>query len=121
ATIVGDSVVEGNANSFAVNLTNTSSTPTTLTLTLAGDTATKGADFSGTQVTVTIGAVDQVVNVNADGSFNVTVPANTGSFSVKVDTVNDTVFEASESYTLSGAGTSSTVTGTATITDNDSA
>ncbi|MGE6101616.1 retention module-containing protein, partial [Aeromonas salmonicida] len=121
ATIVGDSVVEGNANSFAVNLTNTSSTPTTLTLTLAGDTATKGADFSGTQVTVTIGAVDQVVNVNADGSFNVTVPANTGSFSVKVDTVNDTVFEASENYTLSGAGTSSTVTGTATITDNDSA
>ncbi|MGL5177109.1 MAG: RTX toxin, partial [Aeromonas veronii] len=34
-------------------------------------------------------------------------------------TVNDTVFEASENYTLSGAGTSSTVTGTATITDND--
>ncbi|MGL4250371.1 MAG: type I secretion C-terminal target domain-containing protein [Aeromonas sp.] len=33
--------------------------------------------------------------------------------------MNDTVFEASESYTLSGAGTSSTVTGTATITDND--
>ncbi|MFU1566796.1 type I secretion C-terminal target domain-containing protein [Aeromonas veronii] len=33
--------------------------------------------------------------------------------------MNDTVFEASENYTLSGAGTSSTVTGTATITDND--
>ncbi|WP_265468429.1 hypothetical protein, partial [Aeromonas salmonicida] len=76
----------------------TSSTPTTLTLTLASGTATKGADFSGTQVTVTIGGVDQVVNVNPDGSFNVTVPANTGSFSVKVDTVNDTVFEASENY-----------------------
>ncbi|EKP0249991.1 hypothetical protein NTJ15_004146, partial [Aeromonas veronii] len=121
ATIVGDTVVEGNANSFAVGLTNTSSTPTTLTLTLASGTATKGADFSGTQVTVTIGGVDQVVNVNADGTFNVTVPANTGSFSVKVSTVNDTVFEASENYTLSGAGTSSTVTGTATITDNDSA
>ncbi|MFM5257251.1 Calx-beta domain-containing protein [Aeromonas veronii] len=119
ATIVGDTVVEGNANSFAVGLTNTSSTPTTLTLTLASGTATKGADFSGTQVTVTIGGVDQVVNVNADGTFNVTVPANTGSFSVKVSTVNDTVFEASENYTLSGAGTSSTVTGTATITDND--
>ncbi|MFM5584796.1 type I secretion C-terminal target domain-containing protein [Aeromonas veronii] len=121
ATIVGDTVVEGNANSFAVGLTNISSTPTTLTLTLASGTATKGADFSGTQVTVTIGGVDQVVNVNADGTFNVTVPANSGSFSVKVSTVNDTVFEASENYTLSGAGTSSTVTGTATIIDNDSA
>ncbi|WP_265467885.1 choice-of-anchor K domain-containing protein [Aeromonas salmonicida] len=33
--------------------------------------------------------------------------------------MNDTVFEASENYTLSGAGTSSTVIGTATITDND--
>uniref|UniRef100_UPI0012DFABA7 choice-of-anchor K domain-containing protein n=1 Tax=Aeromonas jandaei TaxID=650 RepID=UPI0012DFABA7 len=119
ATIVGDTVVEGNANSFAVGLTNTSSTPTTLTLTLASGTATKGADFSGTLVTVTIGGVDQVVNVNTDGTFNVTVPANTGSFSVKVSTVNDTVFEASENYTLSGAGTSSTVTGTATIIDND--
>ncbi|WP_279491654.1 beta strand repeat-containing protein [Aeromonas veronii] len=121
ATIVGDTVVEGNANSFAVGLTNTSSTPTTLTLTLASGTATKGVDFSGTQVTVTIGTAVQTVNVNADGTFNVTVPANTDSFSVKVSTVNDTVFEASENYTLSGAGTSSTVTGTATITDNDSA
>ncbi|WP_223925369.1 choice-of-anchor K domain-containing protein [Aeromonas caviae] len=116
---MGDTVVEGNANSFAVGLTNTSSTPTTLTLTLASGTATKGVDFSGTQVTVTIGTAVQTVNVNADGTFNVTVPANTDSFSVKVSTVNDTVFEASENYTLSGAGTSSTVTGTATITDND--
>ncbi|MGL5523208.1 MAG: type I secretion C-terminal target domain-containing protein, partial [Aeromonas veronii] len=119
ASIVGDTVVEGNANSFAVGLTNTASTPTTLTLTLASGTATKGVDFSGTQVAVTIGGVKQVVNVNANGNFNVTVPANTDSFSVKVSTVNDTVFEASENYTLSGAGTSSTVTGTATITDND--
>jgi hypothetical protein len=37
-----------------------------------------------------------------------------------VSTVNDTVFEASENYTLSGVGTSGTVTGTATIIDNDS-
>ncbi|WP_152986225.1 retention module-containing protein, partial [Aeromonas veronii] len=87
ATIVGDTVVEGNANSFAVGLTNTSSTPTTLTLTLASGTATKGVDFSGTQVTVTIGTAVQTVNVNADGTFNVTVPANTDSFSVKVSTV----------------------------------
>ncbi|MFQ6372624.1 retention module-containing protein, partial [Shewanella sp. YIC-542] len=53
-SIIGDTVVEGAANTFTVNLSNTASSDTTQTLTLAGNTATKGVDFSDTEVTVTI-------------------------------------------------------------------
>ncbi|MCH4295953.1 retention module-containing protein [Shewanella sp. 3B26] len=121
ASITGDTVVEGQANTFAVTLTNTASSDTTLTLTLASGSATKGVDFSGAQVTVVINGTSQTVNVNPDGTFNVTVPAGGSSFSVQVSTTDDTIFEATENYTLSGAGSNGTVTGTSNITDNDSA
>ncbi|MFQ6372436.1 choice-of-anchor K domain-containing protein, partial [Shewanella sp. YIC-542] len=118
-SIIGDTVVEGAANTFTVNLSNTASSDTTQTLTLAGNTATKGVDFSDTEVTVTINGTAQTVSVNADGTFAVTVPANTDSFTVKVNTTDDTIFESTEDYTLSGTGANGTVTGTAQITDND--
>ncbi|NDO76638.1 hypothetical protein, partial [Shewanella sp. SE1] len=121
SSITGDTVIEGTANTFDVNLSNTASSATTLTLTLAGNSATKGVDFSGTEVTVTINGTAQTVSVNADGTFEVTVPANTDSFTVRVNTTDDTIFESTEDYTLSGTGANGTVTGTAQITDNDSA
>ncbi|MCL1155771.1 type I secretion C-terminal target domain-containing protein, partial [Shewanella chilikensis] len=121
SSITGDTVVEGTANTFDVNLSNTASSATTLTLTLAGNSATKGVDFSDTEVTVTINGTPQTVSVNADGTFEVTVPANTDSFTVQVNTTDDTIFESTEDYTLSGTGANGTVTGTAQITDNDSA
>ncbi|BCV35063.1 type I secretion C-terminal target domain-containing protein [Shewanella chilikensis] len=121
SSITGDTVIEGTANTFDVNLSNTASSATTLTLTLAGNSATKGVDFSGTEVTVTINGTAQTVSVNEDGTFEVTVPANTDSFTVRVNTTDDTIFESTEDYTLSGTGANGTVTGTAQITDNDSA
>ncbi len=121
SSITGDTVVEGTANTFDVNLSNTASSATTLTLTLAGNSATKGVDFSDTEVTVTINGTAQTVSVNADGTFEVTVPANIDSFTVQVNTTDDTIFESTEDYTLSGTGANGTVTGTAHITDNDSA
>lgn len=89
-------------------------------LTLAGDTATKGVDFNGTSVIVVINGVSQTVPVNEDGTFQVTVPTNTNSFSVQVSTIDDNIYEGNETFTLSGAGTNSIVTGTATITDDGS-
>ncbi|WP_447071910.1 retention module-containing protein, partial [Shewanella indica] len=121
SSITGDTVIEGTANTFDVNLSNTASSATTLTLTLAGNSATKGVDFSDTEVTVTINGTAQTVSVNADGTFEVTVPANTNNFTVQVNTTDDTIFESTEDYTLSGTGVNGTVTGTAQITDNDSA
>ncbi|EJL6555075.1 cadherin, partial [Vibrio cholerae] len=120
SSITGDNVAEGSNNTFSVSLSGTTIAETTIVLTLAGDTATKGVDFNGTSVVVVINGVSQTVPVNEDGTFQVTVPTNTNSFSVQVTTIDDNIYEGNETFTLSGAGTNSIVTGTATITDDGS-
>ncbi|MFO4729646.1 VCBS domain-containing protein, partial [Vibrio cholerae] len=120
SSITGDNVAEGSNNTFSVSLSGTTTAETTIVLTLAGDTATKGVDFNGTSVIVVINGVSQTVPVNKDGTFQVTVPTNTNSFSVQVSTIDDNIYEGNETFTLSGAGTNSIVTGTATITDDGS-
>ncbi|WP_337913154.1 choice-of-anchor K domain-containing protein [Vibrio cholerae] len=120
SSITGDNVAEGSNNTFSVSLSGTTIAETTIVLTLAGDTATKGVDFNGTSVVVVINGVSQTVPVNEDGTFQVTVPTNTNSFSVQVSTIDDNIYEGNETFTLSGAGTNSIVTGTTTITDDGS-
>ncbi|EPP5624442.1 immunoglobulin-like domain-containing protein, partial [Vibrio cholerae] len=120
SSITGDNVAEGSNNTFSVSLSGTTIAETTIVLILAGDTATKGVDFNGTSVVVVINGVSQTVPVNEDGTFQVTVPTNTNSFSVQVTTIDDNIYEGNETFTLSGAGTNSIVTGTATITDDGS-
>ncbi|EJL6292340.1 cadherin, partial [Vibrio cholerae] len=120
SSITGDNVAEGSNNTFSVSLSGTTIAETTIVLTLAGDTATKGVDFNGTSVVVVINGVSQTVPVNENGTFQVTVPTNTNSFSVQVSTIDDNIYEGNETFTLSGAGTNSIVTGTATITDDGS-
>ncbi|HFG1951776.1 TPA: VCBS domain-containing protein, partial [Vibrio cholerae] len=119
SSITGDNVAEGSNNTFSVSLSGTTTAETTIVLTLAGDTAAKGVDFNGTSVIVVINGVSQTVPVNEDGTFQVTVPTNTNSFSVQVSTIDDNIYEGNETFTLSGAGTNGIVTGTATITDID--
>ncbi|WP_175246873.1 Calx-beta domain-containing protein [Vibrio cholerae] len=121
SSITGDNVAEGSNNTFSVSLSGTTTAETTIVLTLAGDTAAKGVDFNGTSVIVVINGVSQTVPVNEDGTFQVTVPTNTNSFSVQVSTIDDNIYEGNETFTLSGASTNSTVTGTAIIVDNDAA
>ncbi|EKF6712515.1 hypothetical protein OZ382_002589, partial [Vibrio cholerae] len=120
SSITGDNAAEGSNNTFSVSLSGTTTAETTIVLTLAGDTATKGVDFNGTSVVVVINGVSQTVPVNENGTFQVTVPTNTNSFSVQVSTIDDNIYEGNETFTLSGAGTNSIVTGTATITDDGS-
>lgn len=76
-----------------MSLSGTTAAETTIVLTLAGDTATKGVDFNGTSVIVVINGVSQTVPVNEDGTFQVTVPTNTNSFSVQVSTIDDNIYE----------------------------
>ncbi|WP_217498195.1 Calx-beta domain-containing protein [Vibrio cholerae] len=121
SSITGDNIAEGSNNTFSVSLSGTTTAETTIVLTLAGDTAAKGIDFNGTSVIVVINGVSQTVPVNEDGTFQVTVPTNTNSFSVQVSTIDDNIYEGNETFTLSGASTNSTVTGTAIIVDNDAA
>ncbi|HGF7192456.1 TPA: beta strand repeat-containing protein, partial [Vibrio cholerae] len=120
SSITGDNAAEGSNNTFSVSLSGTTTAETTIVLTLAGDTATKGIDFNGASVVVVINGVSQTVPVNQDGTFQVTVPTNTNSFSVQVSTIDDNIYEGNETFTLSGAGTNSIVTGTATIKDDGS-
>ncbi|OLU29064.1 Ig-like domain-containing protein, partial [Pseudomonas sp. PA27(2017)] len=109
----GGQVDEGDNAVFTVNLTNASSTPTTFSLALNAGTATAGSDYNGT---LTNQSFSNGVTYNA-ATGQVTVPAGVTSFSVTVPTINDTVFEPTETFTLTVGGK----TGTATIIDNDTA
>ncbi|MDV2398152.1 Calx-beta domain-containing protein, partial [Vibrio cholerae] len=120
SSITGDNAAEGSNNTFSVSLSGTTTAETTIVLTLAGDTATKGVDFNGTSVVVVINGVSQTVPVNEDGTFQVTVPTNTNSFSVQVSTTDDNIYEGDETFKLSGNGANGIVTGTTTITDDGS-
>ncbi|HDY8051671.1 TPA: Ig-like domain-containing protein, partial [Vibrio vulnificus] len=113
-------VSEGDNATFDVGLSNASTTATTVTLTLAGDSATAGTDFTSTEVTITYqDGTTQTVAVKGDGTFDVAIPAGDTTFSILVQTTDDNVFEGDETFTLSGktATQASAVTGTATIQD----
>ncbi|WP_218189111.1 Ig-like domain-containing protein, partial [Pseudomonas sp. PA1(2017)] len=109
----GGQVDEGDNAVFTVNLTNASSTPTTFSLALNAGTATAGSDYNGT---LTNQSFSNGVTYNA-ANGTVTVPAGVTSFTVTVPTINDSVFEPTESFSLTVGGK----TGTATIFDNDAA
>ncbi len=115
-TVSSPTVVEGGNLDFAITLTNASTTPTTVTLTPNGVTATLGTDTSAPLV-----SFDGGLTFNPIVGSTVTVPANTTSFVVRYPTVDDALDEPNETMTL-GAATAQNaapVVGTGTITDND--
>ncbi|MCA3913766.1 VCBS domain-containing protein, partial [Vibrio vulnificus] len=122
SSISNPTVSEGDNATFDVSLSNASTTATTVALTLAGDSATAGTDFTSTEVTITYqDGTTQTVAVNGDGTFDVAIPAGDTTFSISVQTTDDNIFEGDETFTLSGqtATQASAIMGTATITDND--
>ncbi|MFV8409035.1 Calx-beta domain-containing protein [Vibrio owensii] len=122
ASISNATVNEGDPATLDVTLSNPSTTNTVVSMTLADGTADGGVDYTDTSVTITYADNStKVVAVNPDGTFDVTVPANDTTYSVTVNTINDTVFESSETFTLAGAtSTQNTpVQGSGTILDND--
>ncbi|CAH1608521.1 Calcium-binding protein [Vibrio jasicida] len=122
AAISSATVNEGDPATLDVTLSNPSTTDTIVSMTLADGTADGGVDYTDTSVTITYADNStQVVVVNPDGTFDVTVPANDTTYSVTVNTINDTVFESSETFTLDGATSiqNTPVQGTGTILDND--
>ena len=104
-TINDASATEGDALVFAVTLSNPSSEPITITVITSNGTA-DGADYAG-------------------GSFDVVFPAGTTSGSVSVPSIDDTLDEPDETFTLSvtattgGAVGATTDVGTGTIVDDD--
>ncbi|WP_280514453.1 Calx-beta domain-containing protein, partial [Vibrio owensii] len=104
AAISSATVNEGDPATLDVTLSNPSTTDTVVSMTLADDTADGGVDYTDTSVTIAYADNStQVVAVNPDGTFDVTVPANDTSYSVTVNTTDDDVFEGPETFTLSGS------------------
>ncbi|EEZ85170.1 conserved hypothetical protein [Vibrio harveyi 1DA3] len=74
-------------------MSNASTTDTVVSMTLADGTADGGVDYTDTQVTITYADNStEVVAVNPDGSFDVTVPANETTYSITVSTTDDDLF-----------------------------
>ncbi|CAE6907109.1 COG2931 [Vibrio sp. B1FIG11] len=123
ASISSTTVNEGDPATLDVTMSNTSTTDIVVSMTLADGTADGGVDYTNTQVTVTYAdSSTEVVAVNPDGSFDVTVPANDTTYSITVSTTNDDLFEGPETFTLSGATAVQTTAaeGTGTIVDDGS-
>ncbi|WP_052446981.1 Calx-beta domain-containing protein [Vibrio campbellii] len=123
ASISSTTVNEGDPVTFDVTMNNASTTDTVVSMTLADGTADGGVDYTDTQVTITYADNStEVVAVNPDGSFDVTVPVNDTTYSITVSTTNDDLFEGPETFTLSGATAVQTTSaeGTGTIVDDGS-
>ncbi|MEF1182718.1 Calx-beta domain-containing protein, partial [Vibrio campbellii] len=123
ASISSTTVNEGDPATLDVTMSNTSTTDTVVSMTLADGTADGGVDYTDTQVTITYAdSSTEVVAVNPDGSFDVTVPANDTTYSITVSTTDDDLFEGPETFTLSGATAVQTTPaeGTGTIVDDGS-
>ncbi|MDD4949465.1 cadherin-like domain-containing protein, partial [Sulfuricurvum sp.] len=110
-----DSIAEGSANTFTINLSNASTTATTVNLALSNGTATVGTD-TGTTYSV---SYDGGVTYTTLAGSTATVPANATSFLVQVSTVADYVNESTETYTLTATANSVSKGGTGTITNVD--
>ncbi len=123
ASISSTTVNEGDPATLDVTMSNASTTDTVVSMTLADGTADGGVDYTDTQVTITYADNStEVVAVNPDGSFDVTVPANDTTYSITVSTTDDDLFEGPETFTLSGATAVQTTPaeGTGTIVDDGS-
>ncbi|MBC3809128.1 retention module-containing protein, partial [Undibacterium seohonense] len=112
-SVSSPSVSEGGNLVFSVNLSGTSTTPTTVTVTPTSGTAILGTDTGVQQV-----STDGGVSWSTLGG-SVVVPAGATSFQVRVATTNDGLVEGSETINLSAATARNTspVVGVGTITD----
>ncbi|HHP0512537.1 TPA: Calx-beta domain-containing protein [Vibrio harveyi] len=123
ASVSDTTVNEGEEAVLEVTLSNPSTSETTVNMTLSDGTAEGGLDYTNTSVTITFeDNSTQIVNVNPDGSFAVTVPANEVSYNVTINTIDDDLFEGTETFTLSGSteNQNGTTSGTGTIVDDGS-
>ncbi|QKE35940.1 hypothetical protein HPK20_15685 [Vibrio fluvialis] len=89
-------MAEGETATFDVTLSNASTTATTVTLTLAGDSATAGTDFTNTSVTITYEDVRQRPLRSMPMVLRRCGPADDTTFSVSVATTEDAEYEGDE-------------------------
>ena len=99
--ISSPTINEGDQASFEVTLDQPTQQETEVTLSLSDDSATGGADYDNSAITITFedGSTDQI-NVGEDGTFSVSIPIGDESFVITVDTIDDDVFEGNVTITL---------------------
>ncbi|ANS87376.1 Poly(beta-D-mannuronate) C5 epimerase [Vibrio scophthalmi] len=114
-------VEEGGVATFEVDLSASSLTETTITLTLSELSATTPEDFEGAELTAQFGATTQVLAVANDGTAQFVLPAGESAFDVLVQTTDDAISDNNEMFTLSAATEyqQGAEQGSATITDNE--
>ena len=118
-SIDSPTVTEGGYAIFTATLSNASTTAVTFTVSLTSGTATLGADTSAAS---TLQYYNGSAWVSATGGVN--IPAGSTSVQLRLQTTDDLLDEAAESFSLtgtvsSGNTTNASATGTASITDND--
>ena len=114
------SAIEGNPIIFELSLDVPSFEDITFDLSAATGSATAGTDFETTNFEFFDGTAWQP----AASGTQVTIPAGLTSLKIRIDSVQDTIVEIDETFTLSATAISGTVTsaadtGTGTIIDDD--
>jgi hypothetical protein len=125
---IGDSTAsEGEGLVFAVGLSNPSYEAITLRLAAGSSpgTATAGSDYEMASFEYSTDGGTSWTPATGAGTNEVTIPAGSNGILVRVDTVEDAIFESDETMTLSvasvvsGTVTAASDTGTGTISNDD--
>ncbi|ELB2770317.1 calcium-binding protein, partial [Vibrio alginolyticus] len=127
--ISSPTINEGDQVVFDITLSQTTEDNTDVILSLLDGTATggsadeNGSDYVNERVLITFSdGTTEEVSVGESGTFTISIPPGESDFTVSIDSIDDSVFEGPETFTLSGTTEeqSTPVTGTATILDDGS-
>ncbi|MFH4466867.1 Calx-beta domain-containing protein [Vibrio diabolicus] len=127
--ISSPTVNEGDLVSFDVTLNQPTEDNINITFSLFDQTATggstneSGSDYVNESVLITFSdGTTEEISVDDNGIFTVSVPLGENGFTVSLDSINDSIFEGPETFTLSGntEEQSTPATGVATIVDDGS-
>ncbi|ELA8079194.1 calcium-binding protein, partial [Vibrio alginolyticus] len=127
--ISSPTINEGDQVVFDITLSQTTEDNTDVILSLLDGTATggsadeNGSDYVNERVLITFSdGTTEEVSVGESGTFTISIPPGESEFTVSIDSIDDSVFEGPETFTLSGTTEeqSTPVTGTATILDDGS-
>jgi hypothetical protein len=114
ASVSNSTTTEGGHEIFIVKLADICAEPIAVQLNLNSGTAILGADFQTIETSIDGG---KTWNLLSNG--NVLIPGNISDFQVRVETIDDTNVELTETFTLTASANGTQVTGTGTILDND--
>ncbi|MDA0408861.1 calcium-binding protein, partial [Vibrio alginolyticus] len=127
--ISSPTINEGDQVVFDITLSQTTEDNTDVILSLLDGTATggsaddNGSDYVNERVLITFSdGTTEEVSVGESGTFTISIPLGESGFTVSIDSIDDSIFEGPETFTLSGTTEeqSTPVTGTATILDDGS-